>query len=490
LVVVIIPTLCIFYFLSQPTAGQGDQLAGIQYENTSALQAKEPFPGLETVKFWQELLDGLLKNGPTSPQITTPQRAKKSHFDPKLQAPDHVYQPPNLIHLRDEDRDSMKKSHNGFISRVRDMSARLPFKRRSRGVVMTTGESHLGIAITSLLMLRQTGCSLPVQLFLEDHTENTRHVCEGILGNLDVECLSFEAIFSTTPNMPRISMFQFKVFSLLFSSFQDILFLDVDAFPVHDPEALFEREPFTSHGLVTWPDFWLPTVSPTFYEITDTPVPVLNSSSRSSESGILLYNKAKHADSLLLAAYYNYYGPRHYYPLLSQGADGEGDKETFLQSALVLGKPAYSVKTNVGAVGRRFNGTPRSSALKQADPAHDWELTKARENHGWFPMLAGGGGNKGKIHARCLFIHHNQVKIDIRRIAGTLGTVMHKDEQGQYTRLWGRQKGLARTAGYDVERAMWKEVLRAICQASLVEECKKLREFFIKVFIDGAEQKG
>lgn len=483
---VLVPTFCIIYFLSQPTAGHVDQPVDVHDEEIFPAPAKVPFPSPEVVQFWEELLDGILKNGPTTPQIVSNPRATRSHFDPKLQVPNgHAYQSPDLLRLKDEERDSMKKSHDGYVLKVKDIAAKLPFERGSRGVVMTAGESHLGIAVTSLLMLRQTGCSLPVQLFLNDPNDRTRRVCEAVLGNIDVECISFQSIFSTTRMMPGISMFQFKVFSLLFSSFQKLLFLDADAFPIHDPEGLFDREPFTSHGLVTWPDFWLPTVSPVFYNITGTPSPALNNNSRSSESGILMYDKAKHADSLLLATYYNFYGPRHYYPLLSQGADGEGDKETFLQSAFVMGKSAYAVQTQVGAVGRRYDGIPRSSALKQADPNHDWLLTEARRKRSWFSMLNWSGGVKEKVRARCLFIHHNQVKIDVRHMGATLATVLRKDERGQYTRLWGKQKGLIRSAGYDVERAMWKEDLRITCRAHLVEECKKLREFFIKVFIDG-----
>jgi Mannosyltransferase putative len=46
----------------------------------------------------------------------------------------------------------------------------------------------------------------------------------------------------------------------------------------------------------------------------------------STESGEIMYSKPKHELSLLLATYYNYYGPDFYYPLQSQGAPGEGDR--------------------------------------------------------------------------------------------------------------------------------------------------------------------
>lgn len=57
----------------------------------------------------------------------------------------------------------------------------------------------------------------------------------------------------------------------------------------------------------------------------------------------MMIDKEKHFRSLVLAMYYNYYGPNYYYPLLSQGAAGEGDKETFIAAAHKFGLPYYQV---------------------------------------------------------------------------------------------------------------------------------------------------
>jgi hypothetical protein len=45
--------------------------------------------------------------------------------------------------------------------------------------------------------------------------------------------------------------YQLKFFALLFSSFEEVLFLEADAFPVHDLNHLLRVEPFISTGLVT-----------------------------------------------------------------------------------------------------------------------------------------------------------------------------------------------------------------------------------------------
>src|SRR5271154_4541367 len=81
----------------------------------------------------------------------------------------------------------------------------------------------------------------------------------------------------------------------------------------------------------------------------------------------------------MLACYYNYYGPGFYYPMQSQGAPGEGDKETFLWSAVALSAPFYKVKTKVSALGYYTKGGDwRGSAMLQSDPTQDLQLVQDR----------------------------------------------------------------------------------------------------------------
>lgn len=54
---------------------------------------------------------------------------------------------------------------------------------------------------------------------------------------------------------------------MLFPSFEEILFLDAEAFSLDKLETLFRSDPVRTTGLVTWPDFWGSTVSPGLYEI-------------------------------------------------------------------------------------------------------------------------------------------------------------------------------------------------------------------------------
>ncbi|KAF7590669.1 hypothetical protein BBP40_002561 [Aspergillus hancockii] len=134
-------------------------------------------------------------------------------------------------------------------------------------------------------------------------------------------------------------------------------------------------EPFTSTGLVTWLDFWAPTASPLYYNISRQPIPSMIART-SSETGVFLISKISHSLALLLAAYYNYYEPSRHFMSLSQGAPGEGDKEAFIQAAAATGEPFYTVSDKVSAIRHENAGGGISgSAMAQADPSEDYQLT-------------------------------------------------------------------------------------------------------------------
>ncbi|GAB1203406.1 hypothetical protein APSETT445_002041 [Aspergillus pseudonomiae] len=131
-------------------------------------------------------------------------------------------------------------------------------------------------------------------------------------------------------------------------------------------------------GLITWPDFWGPTASPLYYTISGQERPPPNIR-QSTESGEVFISKRSHLRTLLLVAYYNYWGPGYYYPLLSQGAAGEGDKETFLAAATVLDEPFYQVSEPIRALGRHTNDGFAGSTMVQYSPMEDYALTKKGE---------------------------------------------------------------------------------------------------------------
>lgn len=206
-----------------------------------------------------------------------------------------------------------------------------------------------------------------MEVFLQDKDEYEELACEILLKDLGAKCVILSELLGDFDLHFKFSGYQLKPFALLFSSFQETLFLDADDIPARDPEELFEMEIYKEKRMILWPDFWQPTTSPYFSEITGVSEKTFLERP-TVEAGQIVVDKSTHANVLLLAAYYNTYGggdDNFYYHLQSQGGAGEGDKETWAAAALVLKSPFYTVNE-----GPRFHGD--SIVVLQFHPGEDW----------------------------------------------------------------------------------------------------------------------
>jgi hypothetical protein len=276
----------------------------------------------ETTEFWNELEEAPWEAAPRINAVAPSQQHIEQNFDEKW--PDLVHE--ELITSSPRDKKQLRESHAEMVKAIPALARRLPYKKRTRGVVMTAGEKYINVLMVSLRMLRRVGSELPVEVYFDKRTVATTGVCLAQMAELNAECRFFSEVWQEV-HMTELKSFQLKVFALLFSTFEDVLFLDADALAVKNPDQLLSAEPFSNTGLVTWPDFWSSSTSPSFWDVAgvDEGVGKKEDSARAStESGVLLLSKWKHAGTLLLATYYNYYGPGYFYPLLSQSAQGEG----------------------------------------------------------------------------------------------------------------------------------------------------------------------
>ncbi|KPM44212.1 hypothetical protein AK830_g2350 [Neonectria ditissima] len=444
-------------------------------------------PSSEMVEFWSRLATKLDETKPHGGRISAPGPLGRDNFDPFGATPQTYV---DVLDVPEDQFQSLQQRHQEFVKGIKSLAPKMPFIRNSRGVVITSKASNYGIAVTAILMLRHIGSKLPVQLFLDSTNERERRRCDESLSKLQVRCLNMDDYLRLPENAsvttPKLAKFQFKSFAILFSSFQEVLFLDADAFPIRQPDYLFEVEPYKSLGLVTWPDFWLPTISPIFYNIAETAMPNVTLKSRSSESGVMLYDKARHADSLLLAVYYNFYGPKYYYQLQSQGAWGSGDKETFLQSAMVLGNPVWQVKTPPEMItSEKIN---YGSGIWQADPELDWMWHSAAvkpDGDKSTEKRADPEDETGRNTTRTMFVHLNRVKIDTRRLVQFVGEITSKEDDDTVTRIWGPEsESVVEVAGYDLEKVIWEEIITANCEDTFLEECERIRDYYEEVFTD------
>lgn len=425
--------------------------------------------------FWSTFHGYLVKYAPITEPIIEFTIAPTERFKAKdaLPRPDYLF-------VEQDDVETMKEAHTGFVGAVTSEPPQLQYVPGTKGVVSTAGGSYLPVLVISLRMLRRTGSMLPMEVFLADEHEYEEYICDVVLPSLNAKCIVLSRILVAAP--AKIEKYQFKPFAMLFSSFEEILFLDADAFPLEQPDEIFKSELFRTRGLVTWPDFWASSVSPIFYEITGTPAPPMNLR-QSTESGELFVSKKTHLRTLLLATYYNYWGPSHYYPLLSQGAAGEGDKETFLAAATAMGEPFYQVSESICALGHRKEGGLAGSAMAQFNPVEDFELTR----QGKWRVRGDEAPAPGVF-----FIHANFPKFNPATIFDQHEVNPAFNDDGSYTRAWTIPDDVVGrfSAKVDIEKAFWKEILWTACELETKFVsweghdmiCDKVRRYWRSVF--------
>ncbi|KAJ5368257.1 uncharacterized protein N7496_008017 [Penicillium cataractarum] len=404
-------------------------------------------------KFWWTFHRYLEKYAPGTTPIVEDERAPTERFDPNDARPR-----PNYLSVDAEDIALIKNAHTSFVAAItgEDSAPTLPYVPGTKGIVSTAGGTYLPVLVISLRMLRRTGSTLPMEIFLADEAEYEEYICDVVLPSLDARCIVLSRILAAAP--ATIEKYQFKPFAMLFSSFEEILFLDADAFPLEKPETLFRADPFRSTGMVTWPDFWGSTVSPLFYEIVGTTAPP-PSLRQSTESGEVLVSKKTHVRTLLLATYYNYWGPSHYYPLLSQGAAGEGDKETFLAAATAMQEPFYQVSEPIVALGHRKDkgGGFAGSAMAQFNPIQDYALVRTGK-----ARVRGDDAPPPDV----FFIHANFPKFNPATVFDQHEVNPAFTDEGEYTRAWTIPEEVVGrySEKEDVEKAFWKEVKWTACE--------------------------
>lgn len=428
-------------------------------------------------QLWRVLQPLLDENAPDvpSPNYGFP-KPKSEKYNPDDNKPlmDKLSMPMNDV-LK------MSQNHQKFLDGMTSLLPEyVPTKDApKRGIVTVAGGYHFPIFFVSLRMLRRTGTNLPVEVFLPNQGEYEKEICEDVLPSFNAKCVVLTDIFDhdnfTHKPAIKIEHFQYKIFSVLFSSFEEVLFLDSDSFPLYNPEPLFYSEPFSETGLITWPDFWASSASPLYYLISRQESPPL-SARPTMESGQFLVSKSRHYQTLLLVAYYNYFGPSHYYDLLCQGGAGRGDKETFHPAALALNSPFYAVSQPVKGIGhpKKIEGEFYVFAMIQHDLLQDYERTQ----HG------------RKIDKpKPFFLHTNTPKWNAKNVFDhSLPYDLTWDlEQHEVPAYTVPKENVAEVAG--VERQLWEELRWVGCKMNVTFKdfreannvCGKIEDYFNRV---------
>lgn len=192
-------------------------------------------------------------------------------------------------HLEKIDAEATRRSHIEVVKNIPPYPETL---YKGRGIVILAGGRFSPFATTGMGMLREIGSTLPVEIWMKDKAEEKAGWCKDILQD-GMVCRRLSDYMDTSK---MESGYQLKVNSILFSSFEQILFLDADNVPVKNPDAIFDAQTFTETGVILWPDYWKHSGAPLLpYEVgLSDDASELFRQDQTAESGQLVWDKKKH----------------------------------------------------------------------------------------------------------------------------------------------------------------------------------------------------
>lgn len=195
--------------------------------------------------------------------------------------------------------------------------------------------------------------------------------------------------------------------------------------------------------------------------------------------------------ALCLSAYYNYFGPKYFYTLFTQGGPGWGDKDTFPTALRALNASWTMIQHHL-QTQRYDDGTGHGQgsgmAMMQANPANEKEFES-------------------------LFLHSNFIKFSVRRlmcdvciedpsalspekrlkgeeitfkgsITNRKGTIWKQLNLG--TRIFATKEkdGLNDMGRLDTERDMWRVMERIGCVGAFSDDkiCRRTRRHLDRTF--------
>ena len=187
------------------------------------------------------------------------------------------------------DAEATRRSHIEVLKSIPPYPQEL---YKGRGIVILAGGRFSPFATTGMGMLREIGCTLPVEIWMKDKQEEKAGWCKDIKQD-GMVCRRLSDYMDTSK---MESGYQLKVNSILFSSFEHILFLDADNVPVNNPDAIFDARTYTDTGVILWPDYWKHSGAPFLpFEVglSDDASEILRQD-QTAESGQLVWDKKRH----------------------------------------------------------------------------------------------------------------------------------------------------------------------------------------------------
>lgn len=362
----------------------------------------------------------------------------------------------NYLQVDENEIRKLRKLHEKVIRRI-------PLKLKNkefngRGIVMSADGVYFPSALATIKWIRSRGYQIPIELFI-GRRNSWERACDDLLPSINVKCKCLEDLYGKYfKTLGSSGGFLYKPLSILMSDFDEIYWTDPDSLPLVDVEEQLKEPLFQQIGYIFTSDYWPRTTSPHFYNITNLKLGPDDYGSgkklrqidrenaisgMSSESGQFYVKKSTHFRSLVLSLYYSVKG-EIWWPLLSQGAPGEGDKEVWPAAAQVLGESWYQTHTKPLEAGYNEKGEVHGFCMVQPDFVRDHEIHFHARDH---------------LPIKFMAAHFNMLKLNVQR---TLG---ENDEAIPQARFLGSLSTFQQATNLtgDIELEIWKASRDSAC---------------------------
>lgn len=392
-------------------------------DNDKHVKAEAMKPKNENIKNYRIFFDNLEKYAMKLPSIKKKYKTKHakelfSNHDSFLFSKEYLE---NVLDIPHETYEELKDSHQRYVNKhipellkeVKTFGNLLPSDKEwesyqgSSGYVLVGGGRFTWLSFLVIKQIRANGSKLPIELFIATESDYEKHFCDEVLPKYNARCNVFDyELAEDLSKRFKLGGYQYKMLAILSSRFENVLYLDSDNFPTKDVDYLFSSDLYKENHLLLWPDAWARTTNPKYYDIANVEVkenklrysrydekqaggkdklkPLSEYTFKdswyhdfegalpdpTSETGMLMINKSSHLKTLLLCLYYNVFGPDYYYPLMTQGSAGEGDKETFIAAAHAMKESWYQCAKQFQWTGYHSKTSEKfvSKALAHFDP--------------------------------------------------------------------------------------------------------------------------
>jgi hypothetical protein len=206
---------------------------------------------------------------------------------------------------------------NNWIDKINYFKSFIPNPPSSlnkKGIVLSSGDKHFVSAYMIVKQLDRLGCSLEIEWYYQgDELFDFQKEEIKKLNNvklIDVNDLKMKWFEDNIGEIGNLKGYIMKPFILLNSTFDEILFIDSDNFPLIDPSYLFECDDYKNNKNIFWADIDLEDENmkkkllPGGYEIFDEMG--ITRPEKLNESGQFLINRNIFWKEVALSFYLNY----------------------------------------------------------------------------------------------------------------------------------------------------------------------------------------